>query len=244
MPVNKDVLYSNPIDSLSPFKFDETVVNIFPDMLQRSIPGYSTIIYAIGLLAERHAQAHSVCYDLGCSLGAVAISMYEHITTNNCKIIAVDSSKAMLKQFRKNLKPTTTAKPELEILCADICDISIENASVVVLNFTLQFIPIKHRKTLLNKIYHGLLPNGILILSEKLGAKDLRQQNLQVDLHHAFKNAQGYSNLEISQKRLALENVLLAESFSTHKNRLKAVGFNSIFTWFQYFNFASIIALK
>jgi len=108
----------------------------------------------------------------------------------------------------------------------------------------LQFVPLADRAALLEKIYQGMLPGGVLILSEKLVFEDERQQALQVDMHHHFKKMQGYSELEISQKRSALENVLLAESFSTHRLRLLAAGFSSVEIWFQYFNFASMIALK
>jgi len=243
MSIKQDSLYSSPLGSINSFKFDQSVVNVFPDMIQRSVPGYQTIISAIGLLAERYTQNNSICYDLGCSLGAATLSMRHQITSEHCKIIAVDNSPSMIQQFEQNL--TLDSNPiEVECLCADIRDIAIENASVVVLNFTLQFIPIDDRKAFLNKIYHGLLPGGILILSEKLKFDDPCQQDLQTELHHAFKKSQGYSDLEISQKRSALENVLLAETFSTHQQRLKDVGFSSTEVWFQYFNFASMIALK
>lgn len=212
-------------------------------MIQRSVPGYQTIVSAIGLLAERYAQEQSVCYDLGCSLGAATLSMRHQISAKDCKIIAVDNSEAMIKQFKSNLLQDN-ARIEVDCLCADIRDIVIENASVVVLNFTLQFIPIEDRQQFLEKIYQGLLPGGILILSEKLKFDDMRQQELQIDLHHAFKKSQGYSDLEISQKRSALENVLLAETFACHQQRLNDVGFSSTEVWFQYFNFASMISLK
>ena len=130
------------------------------------------------------------------------------------------------------------------MLCADIRDISIENASVVVLNFTLQFIPTADRLAFLQKINQGLLPGGILILSEKLKFDDNRQNALQTDMHHLFKKAKGYTDLEISQKRTALENVLIPETFGLHQQRLQQAGFSSAEVWFQYFNFASIIALK
>ncbi len=243
MSIKQDTLYSSPISSVNLFKFDQSVVNVFPDMIQRSVPGYQTIISAIGLLAERYTQDNSVCYDLGCSLGAATLSMRHHISAKGCKIIAVDNSESMIVQFRTNLSQDT-GQMDVECLCADIRDVVIENASVVVLNFTLQFIPIEDRQVFLNKIYQGLLPGGILILSEKLKFDDPRQQELQTELHHAFKKSQGYSDLEISQKRSALENVLLAETFNAHQQRLNHVGFSSVEVWFQYFNFASMIALK
>lgn len=237
----KDSLYSQPLGQINSFAFDDHVANVFPDMISRSVPGYQTMIAAIGLLAGRFAKQNSVCYDLGCSLGAASFSMRQNIHVENCKIIAVDNSPAMLAKFESILTPEKTP---IELHCADIRDVEIKNASLVVLNFTLQFLPVEDRKELLAKIYNGLLPNGALIISEKLAFDDSRQHELQIDLHHEFKKSQGYSDLEISQKRTALENVLIPETFATHQNRLKSVGFESTELWFQYFNFASFIALK
>ena len=239
----KDSIYASPIGEVGAFKFDETVASVFPDMIQRSVPGYNAIISAIGLLAGRFAREHSVCYDLGCSLGAATLSMRHQIEAENCRIIAVDNSPAMVTRFQ-NILLKDQAKVAVDVQCKDIREIAIENASVVVLNFTLQFIPLEDRFGFLQKIYQGLLPGGILILSEKLKFDDDRQQELQTQMHHAFKKAQGYSDLEISQKRTALENVLIPETFAQHQNRLRQVGFSSAEVWFQYFNFASIIALK
>jgi tRNA (cmo5U34)-methyltransferase len=239
----KDSIYANPLGEINAFTFDENVVSVFPDMIQRSVPGYSTIITAIGLLAKRYSQPHSLCYDLGCSLGAAALSMREQIAAENCRIIAVDSSPAMVTGLKEKLRQIPTTIP-VDVLCADVRSISIENASVVVLNFTLQFIPIEDRLAFLQKIDQGLLPGGILILSEKLKFDNDRQDTLQTDMHHLFKKTKGYTDLEISQKRTALENVLIPETFSSHQQRLQKAGFSSAEVWFQYFNFASIIALK
>jgi tRNA (cmo5U34)-methyltransferase len=241
MTTIKDSLYSQPLGQVSSFSFDDNVANVFPDMISRSVPGYQTMITAIGLLAGRFATENSVCYDLGCSLGAASFSMRQNIVAEHCRIVSVDNSPAMLSRFESIL---TQTKTPIELHCADIREIEIKNASMVVLNFTLQFLPVEDREKLLTKIYAGLLPNGALIISEKLAFDDLRQHELQIDLHHEFKKAQGYSDLEISQKRTALENVLIPETFTTHQNRLKSVGFKSAELWFQYFNFASFIALK
>ncbi len=243
MSKDKDTLYSSPLGAISSFQFDESVVKVFPDMIQRSVPGYHTIISAIGLLANQYAQENSTCYDLGCSLGAATLSMRHQILKQDCKIIAIDNSEAMTLQLETNLIHDK-GNINVEVLCADIRNCTIKNASVVVLNFTLQFIPIEDRLKFLKKIYLGLLPGGMLILSEKLMFDDVRQQELQTQLHHTFKKAQGYSDLEVSQKRSALENVLLAETLITHQQRLSQAGFSSAEVWFQYFNFASMIALK
>jgi tRNA (cmo5U34)-methyltransferase len=64
------------------------------------------------------------------------------------------------------------------------------------------------------------------------------------DLHHAFKRANGYSELEVSQKRTALENVLVPETLDTHRARLREAGFGAVDAWFQCFNFASLLAFR
>ncbi|RLA20331.1 MAG: carboxy-S-adenosyl-L-methionine synthase CmoA [Gammaproteobacteria bacterium] len=228
---------------MADFVFDEQVASVFQDMIQRSVPGYKTIISAIGLLTERFAQPNSHCYDLGCSLGAATLSMRHNIRQANCKIIAIDNSPAMIERCQSNIEQDSASAP-IELICGDIREVSIGRATVVVLNFTLQFIPPKDRKDFLTRIYEGMLPGGILILSEKLFFDDPRQQALHTEMHHAFKRVQGYSDLEISQKRSALERVMKPETLETHKQRLTSIGFSSSEVWFQQFNFASLIALK
>ena len=239
-----DKIYSTPLNEIVDFKFDEKVADVFPDMLNRSVPGYGLMIANIGILAGRYAQDGSRCYDLGCSLGAATLAMRQRITAEDCRIVAVDNSEAMVERGRELLAADTTSAVPVEMLCADILDIDIEEASVVVLNLTLQFIPVELRAGLLQRIHDGLKPGGILILSEKIAFADAEQQQLQTELYHEFKRARGYSDLEISQKRTALENVLVPETLDTHIGRLQQAGFDSIETWFQCFNFASLVAVK
>lgn len=243
MSDRKDSLYSDLLGNISDFSFDESVANVFPDMIKRSVPGYGAIISMIGLLAGRYAKKDSNCYDLGCSLGAATFAMRKQINQQGCRIISVDNSEAMASRCRGNIKKDASQVP-VEVICEDIHKIDIANASVVVLNFTLQFIALELRQEIINKIYRGMLPGGILILSEKLAHQDQDIQNLFMDMHHEFKKANGYSELEISQKRSALEEVLIPEDIDKHRNRILASGFKSCDVWFQCFNFASLLALK
>ncbi len=239
----RDVIFSAPIEKMGDFTFDERVAEVFPDMIQRSVPGYSNIISAIGMLAERFVKPNSNIYDLGCSLGAATLSMRRHIQQENCRIIAVDNSSAMIERCKLHINAYRADTP-VDVIEADIRDIEITNASVVVLNFTLQFLSPQDRLALLEKIYAGLRPGGILILSEKYIFKNNTANELLIDLHHDFKRANGYSELEISQKRSAIENVMLPDTISTHKERFKALGFSSYEVWFQCFNFGSMFAIK
>lgn len=243
MDIKKDQLFSTPIDKLGDWTFDEKVAEVFPDMVQRSVPGYSNIISMIGMLAERFVQPNTMIYDLGCSLGAATLSIRRHVTQKNCHIIAVDNSLPMVERCQRHIDSYNSTTP-VEVICEDICNINMKNASMIVLNFTLQFLTPENRQRVLNNIYQALNPNGILVLSEKFSFTDPTINTLLFNMHHDFKRANGYSELEISQKRNMLENVMLTDTIETHKQRLSNAGFKHIDTWFQCFNFGSIIAIK
>lgn len=239
----QDSIFAEPMGQITPFSFDDSVASVFPDMIQRSVPGYQAILSMIGDISERYAQADSYCYDLGCSLGAATLAMRHGIKAKNCEIISVDNSEAMITRCQPIIDADTKSVP-VHLHCMDISDTPINKASIVVLNFTLQFIEPDARQTLLQTIYDGLLPGGILILSEKVHFDNPPHQTLMTDLYHNFKRVNGYSHLEISQKRTALENVLRSDSIDTHRQRLSRCGFSSADIWFQCFTFCSLIAIK
>lgn len=243
MGAKKDTLFSSD-SAPARFVFDEQVADVFDDMISRSVPGYRTIIAMIGLLARQYASRGSRIYDLGCSLGAASLSIMEQAAHRDFRLVAVDSSPAMLERARTRLVEAAGATGLVELCCADILDVEIESASVVVLNFTLQFIPLDLRARLIERIYQGMLPGGILILSEKIRFPDPVLDELFVETYHQFKERMGYSRLEISRKRAALENVLVPETIERHKSRARAAGFQNLDVWFQCFNFASLVAVK
>tara|TARA_R110002167_G_scaffold244923_3_gene450380 strand:- start:847 stop:1590 length:744 start_codon:yes stop_codon:yes gene_type:complete len=247
MPKKPDQLYASPLETIVDFTFDEQVVGIFSDMINRSVPGYGTVIKSLGILAARFAQPDSLCYDLGCSLGAATLAMHQQVRQPNCRFIAVDNSPAMLQRCREHLQVAASleeSEPRIDLVCADILDIEIHNASVVVMNFTLQFIAPEQRQALLQKIYTGLKPGGVLLLSEKIELESAASQQRLTDWHHDFKRANGYSELEVSQKRTALEKVMRPEPLARHQQRLTTAGFSEIQPWFQCFNFVSMVAIK
>jgi len=239
----RDNIYADPSLESGLFTFDDTVARVFPDMIRRSVPGYSTIVAMTGLLAGRYATPGSTLYDLGCSLGASTLAMRQNIRAPDCRIIAIDNSNAMLERCRTVIETDTHETP-VTLTCADLREVPIADASVVVLNFTLQFVPPEARDRVIAAICQGLRPGGIMVLSEKVTFEDPRLDQLNIELHHQFKRANGYSELEIARKRSALENVLLPETLAQHRARVAAAGFSSCDVWFQCFNFASLIALK
>ncbi|MBF0483317.1 MAG: carboxy-S-adenosyl-L-methionine synthase CmoA [Candidatus Omnitrophica bacterium] len=239
----KDDIFSKSMNKVEPFVFDDKVVKVFDDMIRRSVPGYAPIIGLIGILAEQYVKPNTLIYDLGCSTGACTLSMRKNIKHSDCKIIAVDNSYAMVEQCKKNIKADAGLVP-VEVLCADLRDIKVENASMVVMNFTLQFIAPVDRLKVIQKIHDGILPGGIFIISEKIKFNDPVEDKAQTELYYAYKKMNGYSDLEISQKRTALEEVLIPDTLEEHFKRLKVAGFQQAFVWFQCFNFVSIVAFK
>jgi len=239
----KDTIFDEQISEPGDFVFDERVVRVFPDMIKRSVPGYGLIIPMIGLLARRYAQAGSNIYDLGCSLGTASLAMSRAVNTEVVKIIAVDNSPQMIARLKQVLAEQEGGIP-IELVQQDILETELSDASVVVLNFTLQFVDPADRLSLLRRIAADLRPGGVLILSEKLRFADPLEQQRQTEWHHDFKRAQGYSELEIARKRDALENVLEPETEAHHRSRLGLAGFNEVFRWYQGFSFSSFIAFK
>ena len=240
---NKDAIYATALEDVPKFSFDQHVVNVFPDMIKRSVPGYSTILAGIAQLVERYAQSNSHCYDLGCSLGAALLAMRHRVRAENVTIVGIDNSRAMIERCEQVIAADASECP-VTLIHGDILEQDFTPMSVCVLNFTLQFVQPEQRLTLLQKISDAMLPGGVLILSEKLHFADSEHNQLMIELHHNFKRSNGYSELEIAQKREAIEQVLLPESFESHQQRLLHANFRSADLWFQCFNFSSIIAFK
>mgnify|MGYP001813838196 FL=1 len=238
--MNEDKLYIDEKGGDEPFRFDASVARVFPDMLRRSIPGYAASIEAIGSLAARYVQPGTRCYDLGCSLGAASLAMLQGSRTPDFHIVAVDNSEAMIDRCAE----VVAGHDNIELALADVRDIAIENASMVVLNYTLQFLDPGSRDALIRRICAGLVPGGLLVLSEKVVDENPNIEELLVDLHHEHKRRNDYSQLEISRKRAALENVLIPETVAAHRQRLADAGFAHSAVWLRYFNFVSIVAIK
>lgn len=235
----RDKLYIEPLPEIEPFAFDESVARVFQDMIRRSVPGYGTLIAISGLVAAQHARPGTNIYDLGCSLGATLLEIYRQIS-EGCAITGVDNSQAMIAACQEKL--VLEKIDDITLICDDVRNQEIDNASVVTMNFTLQFIDYESRLPLLRKINSGLIPGGALLLSEKIREGEHEERYFQI-LHENFKRANGYSQLEISQKRTALENVLIPENLQTHINRLEQAGFSTIIPWFQCLNFISLVAI-
>lgn len=239
--MKRDMVFRSLHPEISEFAFDERVAGVFGDMLKRSVPGYGTLLSMIGVFTQNYAQKGSNIYDLGCSLGGATFAIANNISESDCTIYAVDNSVPMIDRLNtliKDIAPPVSIKT----VCDDICNVSFSNASITVMNLTLQFLPPSERDELLREIYEATLPGGLFILAEKVS--DTSVGNRFTKLYYDFKRANDYSELEISQKRSALENVLITDDESTHIERLKKAGFSRVERWFQTLNFRAYAAWK
>lgn len=241
--MSRDDIYATGELAAGPFEFSESVARVFPDMLRRSIPGYGQTLDAIGMLARRHVQPGSRCYDLGCSLGAATLAIRHGIEADGCRIVAVDSAPAMVARCRQIVAEDDGEVP-VEVVEADLRDVTIEDASLVVLNYTLQFLPPAERDGAIKGIADGLRPGGVLVLSEKVVHEDPAFDSALNELHLDFKRRNAYSEMEIAAKRSALENVLIPDTVATHLARLETAGFARAGVWLRWFNFVSLLAIR
>ena len=154
-----DQVFSAKKKKIVPFVFNKEVVDVFPDMLKRSIPGYEASLQMIALFASRLAKDGSRMYDLGSSLGAASLALVKGNSAKSTRVLAVDNSPSMIERAKELLAPLPEAET-IQLICADIRNIKIEKASLVVLNYTLQFLDPSERTELIQSIYSGLLPGG------------------------------------------------------------------------------------
>ena len=234
----RDRLFADPARALVDFAFNTEVVAVFPDMIRRSVPGYETVIPLTGLLAAARVQAGAGLrvYDLGCSLGATSLAIAERLGSAHADIIAVDNAPAMIESARRQI-----ADPRIRFLLADIVGLPFHPCAAVLLNYVLQFLPPESRLPLLTRIRAALNPGGCLIVSGKIRADTAADQSFFEAAHLDFKRANGYSELEISGKRSALEQVMIVASEAEHRALFQAAGFGSVRKWYQCLNWASFI---
>ena len=238
----KDELFKEPNDSIAGFEFDERVAAVFDDMLYRSVPFYSEAQAMIIDFVKHFYQEGSTVYDLGCSTGTMIAALAQKLPGIDT-IIGVDNAAPMIEKARGRLKSLELA-PHIELKTGDLRETEIANAAAVIMSYTLQFIRPLYREKVVRRIFEGLNPGGIFILSEKVLEDSTHLSRLFAEMYYQFKRRQGYSELEISRKREKLENVLIPYTVSEQRTLLKAVGFDQVEIFFKWHNFASFLAVK
>jgi tRNA (cmo5U34)-methyltransferase len=241
--MSQDQVFKDEIKKASDFKFGKTVANVFDDMVNRSVPYYGEMQRMIAELAADHAKEGSVVYDLGCSTGTTMIGMNTSVA-GSIEFIGVDDSSQMLEKCDAKLKEAGFTRP-YQLVNEDLNkSVQIKNASVVVLCLTLQFVRPIYRERLVKTIYDGLNKDGVLILIEKILAEESNFNRDFIKYYYDMKRRHHYSEMEISQKREALENVLIPYKLSEDNLLLRECGFAHVEVFFKWYNFAGLIAVK
>ena len=239
----QDKLFSKKRKVIQDFNFGHATALVFDDMLQRSVPFYAEMQRMMAEIAADYAQPGTCVVDLGCSTGTTIITL-DHYLAPDVRFVGVDYSQEMIKKAKEKLAKLGV-KRELEFICRDLNEgVEIQNASVVILNLTLQFVRPLYRQNVIRQIADGLNKDGCLILVEKVLSNDSNINRFFIKYYYDFKKRNGYSKMEISQKREALENVLIPYQVEENIELLKSNGFSSVDIFFKWHNFCGFLAQK
>ena len=238
----RDTLFNKKTPAAK-FEFNDRVADVFDDMLDRSVPFYKQVIQMTAEIMDRSLQSGETVYDLGCSTGTTLMFLAKEMENKELRFVGIDNSKAMLDKAKRKAEMFSLAH-RIEFIEMDITKAKLSNSGGIILNYTLQFLNPSVRTGFLKKIHEGLRDKGTLVLSEKVVCHDQQLEMQFLDSYHSFKKRRGYSELEIANKREALENVLIPLSIKENYDMLLEAGFSSVETFFQWFNFVSFVAVK
>jgi tRNA (cmo5U34)-methyltransferase len=227
------------------FTFGKDTAAVFDDMLDRSVPFYGEMQRMLGELAADFAVDGTTIYDLGCSTANTFLSVGALLRPDsNVRFVGLDSSEDMLQKAEQKLTATQFPWP-YSLTLHDLNDgLAIENASVALMALTLQFVRPLNREALISSVYRGLNHNGCFLLVEKVLGEHSTFNRLFINHYYEMKRRKGYSDLEIAQKREALENVLIPYRLEENKRLLRHVGFQHVDVFFKWYNFCGIVAIK
>ncbi len=238
-----DRVFADDHEPVRDFRFNAKVAQAFDDMVGRSVPYYAEIQRIVAEIAADFAAPGSNLYDLGCSTGTTMQLMHDTIDPD-VRMIGIDNSDDMLAQARKKHEETAKAR-RIDFVNADFHEgLLIENASVVTMLFTLQFVRPLYREHLVQLIFDGMREDGVLLLAEKTTSEHTLLNRLFIKYYYNYKKRVGYSETEIARKREALENVLIPYRYEENEALLKKVGFRHVEEAFRWYNFCCMVAVK
>ena len=238
-----DTIYEH--DGPNPFEFNKEVCQVFDDMVSRSVPLYCEVIDLAIYWFQKYYQPNTKVYDLGCSTGTTIDVLARSLKGKQLKgqFVGIDNSSAMVDSCRTKLEWAKELH-DIDITCGDILSVEIQNASFVIMNYTLQFIPVAKRSSLLQSIHSGLCKGGVLLLSEKVRTECSELQETCTSIYEDFKHRRKYTKREIARKKEALMNVLVPFTEGELKRALMGAGFGTVEIIAKWNNFTTFVARK
>lgn len=241
--VLRDQLFAESGSAIEDFCFDGATASVFDDMVNRSVPFYAEIQRMVGEIAADFAVPGSSLFDLGCATGTTLLGL-DSILDPGVRFVGVDNSPEMLEKARQKFLARKNSRC-YELIVADLHrDRIVENASVVIMILTLQFIRPLHRTRMIQGLIEGMNEQSCLIIFEKITLDDSLFNRLFIRYYYNMKKRQGYSEVEIARKREALENVLIPYRPEENRELLASAGFTHIEEFFRWYNFSGILAVK
>jgi tRNA (cmo5U34)-methyltransferase len=225
------------------FSFDEKVARVFDDMISRSIPLYADVQRAVPALARLLDHEQIKVVDLGCSTGTSLIHLARALPERSLELVGVDNSASMLEKCHEKVA-ALGLESQIATHHRNIQEFEFQDASVVLMNYTLQFLSVAERQELLKRIRESIRPGGFLLVSEKVVHEQMAVNDTMVELYFEYKRRQGYSELEISRKRDALETVLVPLTIKKNSQMLEQAGFTNIEILLKWFNFATFLCYR
>lgn len=244
--MKKDTLFSKNKNTIHDFEFNQEVADVFDDMINRSVPFYKEQHSMIRNIAKKFFIPGTCIYDLGCSTGTTLIDLCRDIT-QPATFVGYDNSPPMLEKANEKIEQTKLAdyiNLEYQDLNKDSSDIKLDNASVITMLWTLQFVRPQLRENLIKRIYQSLVRGGVFIVAEKILLNDKHINRFLIDIYYDYKKKNEYTDEEIIRKREALENVLVPLSTEENIEMFKKCGFENVDTFFQAYNFAAFLCVK
>lgn len=238
---DKDQLFEDKLWP-KPFAFNEDVVRVFDDMVSRSVPLYKEVVACAVQWTKSYYQPGTKIIDVGCSTGTF-LELLGRFLKHPATLVGIDNSQPMLDKAKQKLSPLEVMH-KIELICESAENSSFDHSSVVVMNYTLQFLPVHQRQQVLNAVYQGLVPGGLLFLSEKVRSPYPQFQETMTHHYEAFKARNGYAKNEIERKKEALENVLIPLTQMQQLTMLNNSGFVAVDSLLKFHNFTSFIAIK
>jgi len=212
-------------------------------MVERSVPYYDEIQRMTCEMAADFAVPGSNIYDFGCATGTTLYALHDSVP-EDVRLVGIDNSDEMLARAKEKLA-ALPGNRVTELVNADINEQpAVENASACVMLLTLQFIRPLNREAVMRRIFAGMKEHGCLIVVEKLVSPHSLINRQFIKYYYALKARQGYSEMEISQKREALENVLVPYRLEENFELLRRTGFTQVDEFFRWYNFCGIVAIK
>jgi tRNA (cmo5U34)-methyltransferase len=244
--MKRDRIFRGTAGQVKGFEFNDEVAEVFDDMIRRSVPFYLEQQAMIKEIGKKFWIPGTDVYDLGCATATTLINLCREIA-EPASFIGYDSSLPMLERAKRKIKENgleDRVKMRYGDLNGDLSGLPLENASVVTMCWTLQFIRPLRRDSLVRWVYDGTVEGGAFVVTEKVHTSNTDMNRFFIDFYSDFKRRNGYSGQEILRKREALESVLIPYRIDENLEMIRRNGWEIVETFFQWYNFAGFLCVK